>query len=234
MNFKDYYLLENEDKINTIEFKRWFGNSKIVDSSGNPLIVYHGTGNKFHTFDYSKVGNNGRSEGQGFYFTTDKDTAQGYKRDDGDLLEVYISIQKPLDFNAKSFSKIELKKLINAIIKEQAKNGISTRDGFLSNYGDIEYEGLNKVINEIINSIVEDSALDQMGGIVGSGVGVEELNKAVTTSLGYDGIISHGFGGYGKTGGEIIIPFHPNQIKSATNNNGKFDINSNNIYESKS
>lgn len=25
------------------EFKRWFGNSKVVDKKGNPLVVYHGT-----------------------------------------------------------------------------------------------------------------------------------------------------------------------------------------------
>lgn len=31
------------DQTNTPEFKRWFGDSKVVDSSGRPLVVYHGT-----------------------------------------------------------------------------------------------------------------------------------------------------------------------------------------------
>jgi hypothetical protein len=29
--------------INSPGFKSWFGNSKIRDKSGNPLLVYHGT-----------------------------------------------------------------------------------------------------------------------------------------------------------------------------------------------
>ncbi len=29
----------------TAAFKRWFGNSKVVDAQGNPLVVYHGTPN---------------------------------------------------------------------------------------------------------------------------------------------------------------------------------------------
>jgi len=27
----------------TPEFKRWFGNSKLVDKDGKPLMLYHGT-----------------------------------------------------------------------------------------------------------------------------------------------------------------------------------------------
>ena len=30
-------------KVDSPEFKKWFGNSKVVDKDGNPLVVYHGT-----------------------------------------------------------------------------------------------------------------------------------------------------------------------------------------------
>ena len=30
--------------IDTPEFKAWFQNSHIVDEHGDPLVVYHGTG----------------------------------------------------------------------------------------------------------------------------------------------------------------------------------------------
>lgn len=33
------------------EFKTWFGNSKITDKEGRPLIVYHGTDTRFTTFE---------------------------------------------------------------------------------------------------------------------------------------------------------------------------------------
>ena len=32
-----------ESITDTPEFKRWFGNSKVVDGDGNPLIMYHAT-----------------------------------------------------------------------------------------------------------------------------------------------------------------------------------------------
>lgn len=34
----------------TAAFKRWFGDSKVVDANGNPLVVYHGTPNEFSMF----------------------------------------------------------------------------------------------------------------------------------------------------------------------------------------
>ena len=47
------------EQINTPEFKRWFGDwendpenaSKVVDSEGKPLVVYHGTRNDIEAFD---------------------------------------------------------------------------------------------------------------------------------------------------------------------------------------
>lgn len=40
----------------TQEFKEWFGDSKLVDSNGEPLIVYHLTKEVFDTFDKSFLG----------------------------------------------------------------------------------------------------------------------------------------------------------------------------------
>lgn len=41
MYMKD--VIEAEDKTQTPAFKRWFGDSKVVDANGDPLVVYHGT-----------------------------------------------------------------------------------------------------------------------------------------------------------------------------------------------
>ena len=38
-------------QTDTEAFKRWFGDSKVVDSDGNPLVVYHGTKNDFTSFN---------------------------------------------------------------------------------------------------------------------------------------------------------------------------------------
>ena len=48
-------FLENNNSleylINSNEFKKWFVNSKIVDENNKPIIMYHGSSNKFDTFD---------------------------------------------------------------------------------------------------------------------------------------------------------------------------------------
>src|SRR5690606_3039708 len=40
-----------QDITQTPEFRRWFGNSKVVDEHGRPLVVYHGTTAEFDTFE---------------------------------------------------------------------------------------------------------------------------------------------------------------------------------------
>ena len=38
-----------DEKINSKEFKEWFGNSKVVDEEGRPL-VYHGTTHEWEVY----------------------------------------------------------------------------------------------------------------------------------------------------------------------------------------
>ena len=66
----------------TPEFRNWFGDSKVVDGKGEPLVVYHGTRTKgaaIESFDPAKAGTNTDSGymGKGFYFS-DARTANVY------------------------------------------------------------------------------------------------------------------------------------------------------------
>ena len=75
-------------------FKRWFGDSKVSDWQGNPIVVYHGTENNFKIFK-----NLGKSRqigaNIGFFFTDSKDMAKQYA-DDKRVMPVYLSLQNPL------------------------------------------------------------------------------------------------------------------------------------------
>lgn len=64
---------------NSQNFKKAFGNSKLVNPDGSPTIQYHGSAKKFDTFDESKfqLGDAGYS-GVGIYTTPSKSTAQSY------------------------------------------------------------------------------------------------------------------------------------------------------------
>ena len=46
-----YETAERAPRVETPAFKKWFGDSKIVDEDGNPLVVYHGTKREFNVFE---------------------------------------------------------------------------------------------------------------------------------------------------------------------------------------
>lgn len=64
------------------DFKKWFGKSKVTDSTGKPLVVYHGTTHDFTTFDPSKTTKDS-FYGQGLYFTSSKMDLENYASDVG-------------------------------------------------------------------------------------------------------------------------------------------------------
>lgn len=89
-------------------FKKWFGDSKVVDENGQPLVVYHGSSSHdITTFDSDKTLYGEISKG--FNFFTNKKSAyqnsaddyanfagtNGYRRS-GKVYETYLKIQKPL------------------------------------------------------------------------------------------------------------------------------------------
>ena len=51
----------------TPEFKKWFGDSKVVDEDGNPLLMYHGTAREFTEFDPSLSGSTYGTEQSGIF-----------------------------------------------------------------------------------------------------------------------------------------------------------------------
>lgn len=83
------------------QFRRWFGDSVVVNEDGTPKVVYHGTGSEFTVFDPWKTNYGETSEGWSF-FTNKKnaypDSAQDYakRHENGRVMEVYLSIKKPL------------------------------------------------------------------------------------------------------------------------------------------
>ena len=103
-----------EPVTQTAEFKAWFGNSKVVDPAGKPLIVYHGTNEDFTTFRPSA-----RSKEPGIFFAPDPAIASLYTGFDpggnfhaeevGSVLPVYLRIENPLvvDFDGSKTGRTE-------------------------------------------------------------------------------------------------------------------------------
>lgn len=129
-------------------FKKWFGDSKVVDKNGDPLVVYHATDSEFNVFDRSKLGDftSGntdwrpavRSAQIGFWFS-DHDLAETVFTDPDKTKAVYLSIQKPyrtkLDslWNALEHTRPEtyVKRL-----QERGYDGLRVQD---SEFGGVSY-----------------------------------------------------------------------------------------------
>src|ERR1035437_1086439 len=72
-------------KTHSKSFKEWFGDSKVVDKNGQPLVVYHGTDKDFNEF--------GNKKGDGFWFTSNKGHATSF----GDKkIPVFLNAENPI------------------------------------------------------------------------------------------------------------------------------------------
>jgi hypothetical protein len=111
-------------KPETPAFDRWFGDSKVVDAEGKPLVVYHGTrAGDFEAFDPSKIGT-GTDDGwfgDGLYFTPDPREASGYAqinakesteaRAQGNVYPVYLKAENPYYTDIQGLSRKEVDRI---------------------------------------------------------------------------------------------------------------------------
>ena len=94
------YIKSNEIDSNgnklSAQQSKFFKDSKIRDSQGNLLVMYHGTPNKFTIFDKSMFGENGGQWGYGIYLTPDYKTSLQYTGGVSDSMELYVNLKNPL------------------------------------------------------------------------------------------------------------------------------------------
>lgn len=129
-------LNQSVPQTETEAFRNWFGDSKVVDAEGKPLVVYHGAAEGFDTFDERKIGDRDPGFfGAGFYFTPDEGEAQDYADSaaeaDGEgnatVLPVFVSIQNPFvwDMEAGDGAKATRQALLAMGIERSSVRGNS-------------------------------------------------------------------------------------------------------------
>lgn len=124
-HMKSYKLFESDG------FDKWFDGSKIVDSKGKPLVVYHGSHTELTEFY------------DGTYFTPDYDNADGYAGGEY-VYEAYLCIKKPLIIDAKGKKWDDM----------NTPYGSSTQE-VVSNLDTIKYDGV--IFNNIKDSWIDDA-----------------------------------------------------------------------------
>jgi hypothetical protein len=199
------------DPTSTPAFRRWFGESKVVDEAGRPLVVYHGTtAGGFDAFrpNYRK----GEQLGFGIHFAHDRSVAELYAdpgragRKEGSapkVYEVYLSLRNPIDFTQRTFIEGTpefgvMNDLLQQVFEgdtdhlyEQDGNGVRLLDTAYRNY------------------------LDALPG---------PMVERTLRDVGFDGVIYNALIlGERRRRAIAYIAFRPEQIKSATGNRGTFD-----------
>lgn len=211
-----YSLKEDSDGRKLTEGQKdYFKNTQIVDDNGKLLVVYHGSKAIFTVFDTEKIGLNGSQEGQGIYFTDNKDFAEGFSDGKGQLLEGYLNIQKPLSDSEVTLTREQ----VEQVIRKVDPSG----DDLLANYSvDSRYYGTDKhklwyesALNDALDSIMEYCGTDSeiMAELANAGAGSAQVLKVLFDEFGYDGYIVKGK----YKGTNVYVPFDSSQFKNATN-----------------
>lgn len=219
---------------NTPAFKRWFGNSLVVDEGGDPLVVYRGEHGKTEDGDVQTLIGS-------YTFIAERDIANTYAESPNDyrvqpeasrVVPAYLRIENPV-INNRDDPFWEFSDIIEKFGLEEAKRLAIKHADSIENTGnwmddeDGQYAGLDSVKQlvkekpELISTLYMDAypLLDDKEFV------------ELATSKGYDGGIHVG-NGESAMETEYRV-FSKNQIKSAVGNNGDFDLQSPNILRSR-
>jgi hypothetical protein len=202
-------------------FKNWFGDSKVTNDAGQPIVVYHARAGDFDSFD---TAGRGKTKGTGAFFSSSADVASTYGvKGEENIAPVYLSMKKPviIDANGANWSDIDM----------SAK--ISVPEIKVS---DIEEQ---KLMAELTGSAVDEAAMKTIPAAEMSlgdlKINNKVIDKKVNTDeiarwarkMGYDGVIIKNVIDSGPSGRympdeamnpqNVYVAFEPTQIKSVFN-----------------
>ena len=230
---------KGERQTDTPEFKRWFGVSKVVDESGNPMRVYHETTAERD----AGIGERGFDTSKAFARASDEGMPDGiFMKPTGKSIGIGgdNEVQLPL------FAKIE--NPLRVETREDLKNWAVQRDqtywelaGEVERYDKEkgrEFDANEKTIwKPVERGAAMRKILDQEQQFLDeweSG-NKERATKArarlteLIKAAGHDGVIINADSGSFGRKTKTVIAFEPTQVKSAIGNRGTFDPNDANI-----
>jgi len=230
----------NKRRIGSAEreanFAAWFGDSKVVDEAGKPLVVYHWTPAEFRVFE---------SEGEGFHFGTERAAID--RRDDvGEPIEYeteedendgfYVIADSgpqkgqeqgpfPTEADAEAFIEQQPKHIEPMAMHLRISNPIEMTDWGTWGLGGMIVALQDKGIidSRDADDIIEQRRLRQGGGFA--------RMKDLLIERGYDGIKY--LNEAEDVGSVSWIAFSPEQVKNVENV-GSYDPNNPDMYQARS
>lgn len=208
--------------------------SQIIDENGEPKVVYHGSPyGGIEVFDHTKGRSSGLKEFGSFF--TDNIIVAGTYRDQRELSEeLDQQIDTEIAVLEERLNQARNIREYDAIEKELEKLRRSRSPRIYSVFLNLrnpkEFDAKGKDGWSGWHELKQDVGYDIKSGTEAIEA-ISGNNKAAIMNETYDGIIAHNIADIHSTGdvteylGDAILVFKPNQIKSATDNNGEYDIN---------
>lgn len=224
---KDNILKEISHDERIENFKRWFGNSKVTDVRGNPLVVYHGTNQPLSSFNKNRRGMSTQSisSKRGFFFTDSSEVAAAYSEKAGRTIRSNISA-----YEKKSK---QLRQKVERLEKYAQKTGNwRPYEQAMEEYENYEIETMREddIIGQNIVPVFLKIENPSVHDFKGNPIPIGMINAAIDVALknGNDGVILKNIVDPAPASTHYIV-FNAKQIKSATGNNGKFGKNTSDI-----
>ena len=213
-------LFQGGDPTQTPEFKAWFGDSKVVDAEGKPLVVYHGSNQSFDSFDEERLGTNTKTvSARAFFFTDEAGEGSGYA-------DLAANRMIP---DARAHEEKTERLMRQAAAAERRGNWDEyerlTIELEEHEYGAIQADPEGAQVYPVYLSIKNPLQV-RVGGMISTGNVSDLIDKAI--AAGNDGLILEEIEDGPVIGGDPTthyVAFRPEQIKSATANRGTFDPN---------
>lgn len=206
-------------------FWRWFGDSKVVDSQGRPLVVYHITPSTFDTFNLPKLTLGYNTYGSGIYTTTNPKHTSYSNKPDWNLMSLYMKAERPADADhiltlqevqshkdkIVEYGGQELYDRLESVASRYEKRNDKT------NFFALDDE-LKLKLSYVLNSIEREYRSDNDN---------ENTSPFLDIFPEYDSIVAHLTSDEGDF--EYYVAFDPTQIKSV-DNRGTYSSDTGNIY----
>jgi hypothetical protein len=169
----------------SINFQKWFGNSKVVDENNNPIIVYHGGMSKINVFDERYGGDTTANNEHGaFYFSDNYDVAEDYSR------QAYIRMfdgRDEDDFNTWIKENYNLSKKDIKQIKEDSENWIENNLKVTSVYLNFK----NPFILDMKGELIDTQKMQEIIGFLKKGIYFDDIDSYIEPVYDQDTIDSY-------------------------------------------
>lgn len=231
-NSKDKLIHQANEGIRN--FWRWFGNSKVVDEQGRPLVVYHGTPADISAFEPTRAGEYGARFADAVFFSSDPAVAGAYSirlKANEDVASYQAEWDKLAEKRANIVKAGGIRsEQFNTIRKEM--DGIAAKQK-AARRSVLEYSAPSKGANVIPAYLrIKDPLVVDGKGKFWSEINGDAISRAI--SRGHDGVIITNVIDSASEDtsypADVYVVFSPEQIKSAVGNGGEFDASKPEIF----